>query len=227
MSKMKKEPIYSQEQVAKRYEASYENKYKRADYLEKKLLKKFLEQFGNTQHLLEVGCGTAHFTRWMESLGFECYGVDVSKVMLKEARKMWVQGRLLQCESSHLPFRTKSMDVVVYVTSLEFMSDLDAVLAEAERVAEKGLVIGLINKYSLSALRKMFQAKIGSNQFYLNARFYSIRDMKRRLNKNLKASKIIEWSTTVFAKVFGNLESSRFPFGSFLGIAVMLDDKHD
>jgi ubiquinone/menaquinone biosynthesis C-methylase UbiE len=224
---MKDESIRVQEQAAKKLEASYENKYKRAEVLEKRLLRKLLEQFGNAQRLLEVGCGTAHFTRWMESLGFECYGVDISKVMLREAQKMWVHSRLVQCESSHLPFAAKSVDVVAYVTSLEFMPDLDAVFAEAERVAKKGLVIGLMNKYSLSTLRKMSQAKIGNSQHYRNARFYSIRDMRRRLSKNLKAYKVIDWSTTVFAKVFGDLESSRFPFGSFLGIAVKLDDIHD
>jgi ubiquinone/menaquinone biosynthesis C-methylase UbiE len=227
MSKMNEKSIYSREQAAKRYEASYENKYKRADALEKKLLKKLLEQFGNAQLLLEVGCGTAHFTKWMASLGFECCGVDISKFMLKEARKMWIQGCLLQCESSHLPFRTKSMDVVVYITSLEFMPDIDAVLTEAGRVAKKGMVIGLMNKWSLSTLRKMLQARKGSNQFYRNASFYSIRDIKRILNKKLKEHKITNWRTTVFPRGFGNLESSCFPFGAFLGIAVKLDERHD
>jgi ubiquinone/menaquinone biosynthesis C-methylase UbiE len=227
MSKMNEKSVYSQEQAVKRYEASYESKYKRADALEKKLLKKLLEQFGDAQRLLEVGCGTAHFTKWMESLGFECYGVDISMFMLKEARKIWIQGCLLQCESSHLPFRTKSMDIVVYVTSLEFMPDLDTVLTEAGRVAKKGLVIGLINKWSLPTLRKMLQAKGGRNQFYRNTSFYSICDVKRRLNKALKGQKVINWATTVFPRMFGNLESSRVPFGAFLGIAVKLDNKYD
>jgi ubiquinone/menaquinone biosynthesis C-methylase UbiE len=227
MSKMNEKSVYSKEQAAKQYEASYESKYKRADALEKKLLKKLLEQFGDAQRLLEVGCGTAHFTRWMHSLGFECCGVDISMFMLKEARGMWVQGCLLQCESSHLPFRTKSMDVVVYVTSLEFMPDLETVLTEAGRVAKKGMVIGLMNKWSLPTLRKMRQAKGGSNQFYRNASFYSIRDMKRILSRNLKGCRITNWRTTVFPRIFGNLESSYFPFGAFLGIAVKLDDKYD
>jgi ubiquinone/menaquinone biosynthesis C-methylase UbiE len=227
MNKMNERSVSSQEQEAKRYEASYESRYKRADALEKKLLKKLLDPFVDAQRLLEVGCGTAHFTRWMESLGFECCGVDISIFMLKEAQGMWIQGCLLQCEASHLPFRTKSMDVVVYVTSLEFMPDLETVLTEAGRVAKKGMVIGLINKWSLHTLRKMLQAKGGSNQFYRNASFYSIRDMKRRLNKVLKGQKIINWRTTVFPRIFGNLESSCFPFGAFLGIAVKLDEKYD
>jgi ubiquinone/menaquinone biosynthesis C-methylase UbiE len=226
MSGMNEKSVYSQEQTAKQYEASYENKYKRADTLEKRLLKKLLEQFGDAQRLLEVGCGTAHFTRWMESLGFECCGVDISIFMLKEAQKMWIQGCLLQCEASHLPFRTKSMDVVVYVTSLEFMPDLVKVLTEAGRVAKKGMVIGLINKWSLPTLRKMLQTKRGRDQFYRNARFYSIRDMKRKLRQKLKGYSIKNWRTTVFPSIFGNLESSRFPFGAFLGIAVTLDDKN-
>ena len=58
---------FEQEQTAKEYEAYYETKYKRADLLEKKLLTKLFSQFPDAKNVLEVGCGTGHFTRWIES----------------------------------------------------------------------------------------------------------------------------------------------------------------
>jgi ubiquinone/menaquinone biosynthesis C-methylase UbiE len=227
MNKTTTNPIYLQEQTANEYESHYETKYKRADKLEKELLKKLLEQFENAKNLLEVGCGTAHFTRWMETLGLECYGVDVSKPMLKEAKKRWSQGRLLQCEANNLPFRTKSADIVAFVTSLEFIRDVDAALVEAARVAKKGIVIGLMNKHSLSAFRKRLQVKTGSNQFYQEARFYSGSEIRKKLEANIKGYRIVCLQTTVFPKAFGDIESKRLPFGAFLGIAVKLEAAYD
>jgi ubiquinone/menaquinone biosynthesis C-methylase UbiE len=228
MSEMQEKPWYLQEQIVKEYEAYYQTKYKRADVLEKRLLKKLLEQFNDIERLLEVGCGTGHFTRWMDSLGLECYGLDMSSLMLKEAKKLWIDGRLLKGESSHLPFRSKSFDVVMYVTSLEYMPYVTAVFTEAMRIARKGIIIGLMNKWSPPTIRRIIQVRMGRNPYYRNANFYSISDMKRILGKTLpKGYDIVYWNTTVFPRVFGSMVSSLFPFGSFLGIAVKLEDTCD
>jgi ubiquinone/menaquinone biosynthesis C-methylase UbiE len=224
---MQEKPWYLQEQIVKEYEAYYQSKYKRADALEKRLLRRLLEQFEDIKTLLEVGCGTGHFTRWMESLGLECYGLDMSSLMLKEARQLWIDGRLLQGESSHLPFRSKSFDVITYVASLEYMPNIAAVLAEAIRVTKKGIIIGLMNKWSLPTLRRMFQVRMGRNPYYRNANFYSISDIKRIFGETFKKHDIAYWNTTAFPRVFGNMESTLLPFGSFLGIAIKLDDTHD
>ena len=81
---------FEYEQSVKHYEAYYETKYKRADILEKSLLTKLFSNFSQVQTVLEIGCGTGHFLRWMElTLGFKCYGVDVSKGMLADAKRRW------------------------------------------------------------------------------------------------------------------------------------------
>ena len=228
MSKMQEKAWYLQERAVQNYEAYYQTKYKRADVLEKKLLKKLLEQIGDTQKLLEVGCGTGHFTRWMETLGIECYGLDLSHLMLKEARRLWVHGPLVQGESSHLPFKAKSFDIVTFIACLEYMHDIVAVFSEAARVARKGIIIGLMNKWSPPTIRRIVQAKVGKNPYYENAKFYSISDIKQILRDTFgDKCAIVYWSTTVFARIFGNTESALLPFGSFLGIAVKLGDAVD
>jgi ubiquinone/menaquinone biosynthesis C-methylase UbiE len=147
--------------------------------------------------------------------------------MLKEAKKLWKEGRLMRGESCSLPFPSKSIDIVAYITSLEFMPNIRAALLEADRIARKGVIIGLINKWSFSAIRRMLQRRLGRNQYYMNARFYSISDIKRVLAKSSGKLEIVYWKTTLFPRIFGNFESSIFPFGSFLGIAVRLNDTHD
>ncbi|HXX88095.1 MAG TPA: class I SAM-dependent methyltransferase [Candidatus Acidoferrum sp.] len=225
---MQEEPWYLQETIVKEYEAYYQTKYKRADVLEKKLLTELLNQFGDIKKVLEVGCGTSHFTRWMESLGLECYGLDLSHLMLEQARKLWPNGRLIQGESHSLPFRSGSFDVVAFIASLEYMPNIGIVFEEAARVARKGLVIGLMNKWSPSTIRRIAQAKIGNNPFYKNVKFYSILDIERILRETFQNRYSVDyWSTTVFPKVLGGKESSFFPFGSYLGLAVRLRGAYD
>jgi ubiquinone/menaquinone biosynthesis C-methylase UbiE len=228
MIEMQKEAWYFQEETVKNYECFYQTKYKRADRLEKKLLTKLLGKIGHAEKLLEIGCGTGHFTRWLDSMELECYGLDLSHLMLREAKKLWPNGSLLQGESSHLPFKDKSFDVVAFIACLEYMPDIAKVVNEAARVSRKGIIIGIMNKWSLSTMRRIIQVKIGKNPYYKNVRFYSIFDMKHVLEETLHDRyAICFWSTAVFPKFFGDTESAFLPFGAFLGIAVKLGENVD
>ena len=221
---MQRDAWYFQEDVVKAYESWYLGKYKRADILEKALLKKLLDSLGYIGSLLEVGCGTAHFTRWFESLGLECHGLDLSGLMLKEAKNLWPNSPLLLGESSFLPFKDHSFDVVVFVACMEYMPDPVKVISEALRVARKGIVLGLMNKWSLPTVRRIVQVKMGKNPYYKDAKFYSVIDMKRIFKNALgDGYTVTRWSTTVFPRILGDLESSLVPFGAFLGIAAKLE----
>jgi ubiquinone/menaquinone biosynthesis C-methylase UbiE len=228
MIEMQKDAWYFQEETVKNYEYFYQTKYKRADRLEKNLLTKLLDTLGHAEKLLEVGCGTGHFTRWIDSMGLESYGLDLSHLMLGEARKLWPNGALLRGESIHLPFKDKSFDVVAFITCLEYMPNIAKVVNEATRVSRKGVIIGLMNKWSLPTMRRIIQIKMGKNPYYKNVRFYSIFDIQHVLKEVLNDRyTICFWSTTVFPKIFGDGESALLPFGAFLGIAVKLDEKRD
>jgi ubiquinone/menaquinone biosynthesis C-methylase UbiE len=220
---------FGQEKTAKKYEEYYETKYKKADLLEKKLIKQLFAQFTNAKNVLEVGCGTGHFTRWIESsLALEAVGVDKSKPMIKEAKRIWPQGALLQAEGTRLPFKDKSVDVVVFITSLEFIEDEAGAIKEAARVAKLGINLGLMNKNSLSALRKRLHGATLKDSFYRQAKFYSATDIERILENVLpKEHGIVFCSTTVFPRPFSRRESSIFPFGSLLGVAVKLGGVHE
>jgi ubiquinone/menaquinone biosynthesis C-methylase UbiE len=228
MIEMHKEAWYCQEDTVKNYERFYKTKYKRADQLEKKMLKKLLDKLDHSEKLLEIGCGTGHFTRWLSSRGLECYGLDLSRLMLKEAKKLWPNGMLLQGDSGGLPFKDKAFDVVAFITCLEYMPDIVKTVSEAARVSRKGIIIGLMNKWSLPTMRRIIQNKMGTNPYYSNVKFYSISDMKQVLKKALHDNyTICLWSTTAFPKIFGDTESKLLPFGAFLGVAVKLGENVD
>lgn len=59
------------------YEAWYETSGRRADRLEKALLGRLLADFPQARTLLEVGCGTGHFTRWCDEQGWRAIGLDL------------------------------------------------------------------------------------------------------------------------------------------------------
>ncbi len=220
---MQKDAWYFQEDIVKTYESYYQTTYRRADRLEKALLRKLLATLGPAESLLEVGCGTAHFTRWFESLGLECYGLDLSDLMLKEAHRLRLTGTLLRGESSFLPFRDNSFDIVAFIACMIYMPDPVKVIREAARVTRKGILFGSINKWSLPTLRRIIQVKMGKNPYYKNAKFYSILDMKRMLKDALGDGYTIPyWNTVVFPKSLGDTKSALFPFGAFLGIAAKL-----
>jgi len=220
---MQRDAWYFREEIVKTYESWYEGKYRRADKLEKSLLKELLDTLPHAESLLEVGCGTAHFTRWFESLGLECYGLDVSYLMLKEAEKLWSNKSLLWGESTHLPFKDDSFDIVAFIACMEYMPNPAKVLREASRVARMGIILGLMNKWSLPTLRRIIQVKMKRNPYYKDAKFYSVLAIKQILKDALTdAYDIPYWSTTVFPRILGNVESSLIPFGAFLGMAVKL-----
>jgi len=220
---MQRDAWYFREEIVKTYESWYEGKYKRADKLEKALLRKLLNTLPHAESLLEVGCGTAHFTRWFESLGLECYGLDLSHLMLKEAKNLWPNKTLLRGESAHLPFKDGAFDIVSFIACMEYMPNPAKVLSEAARVARKGIILGLMNKWSLPTIRRIIQVKMGKNPYYRGAKFYSALSIKEILKEGLKDTyNIPHWSTTVFPKILGNAESSFIPFGAFLGVAVKL-----
>ncbi len=212
-------PWYLQENIVKSYESWYEGKGKRADVLEKQLLKELVDYVGPVNTMLEVGVGTAHFTRWFESFGVQCVGLDFSPLMLKEAKKLW-KGHLIRGDAHYLPFREKIFDLVTFITCMEYMLSPTDVLKEASRVAGNGILWGIMNKWSLPTLRRKLQVMLGRNPFYSNARFYSITDAKNFMRKALdRINYSVKWSTTVYPRIL-LVKRSKFPFGAFLGVAV-------
>ncbi len=218
-----KEEWFWNEKIVGSYESWYEGKGKRADRLEKGVLAFLLQNFNQAESLLEVGCGTSHFTRYFESLGLKCTGYDLSPKMLDIARKLW-QGDLTRGDSARLPFRDSSFDLIAFITCLEFMPRPLEVLKEASRVARQGIIIGLMNRYGISTIRRTVQVWFGKNPFYKHAHFYSLGEIKSLLKKVIDDDLQIVWKATVLPKPFGD-RVTRIPLGDFLAMAIRLNKK--
>ncbi|MCR4406863.1 MAG: methyltransferase domain-containing protein [Anaerolineae bacterium] len=197
------------------YEAWYETSGRRADRLEKALLKRLLAGFSWARTLLEVGCGPGHFTRWFGEQGLQATGLDLSPPMLAEAARLgnlpYVQGDALA-----LPFRDGAFDLVALITTLEFVPDPIQALAEATRVARHGLILGVLNRQSLLAWRR----KRSGEALWQMARFFTPTELVCLVQRAAAGKWVkIVWRTTLWPVWPGELP---LPWGGFIGMAVKL-----
>jgi SAM-dependent methyltransferase len=98
--------------------------------------------------LLDVGCGTGHFSRRFAAAGLRVTGLDPDPAMLDYARGLGGVSYLLGTGTA-LPFDDNAYDCVTAVTSLCFIADASGALREKWRVARQAVLLGLLNRNSL------------------------------------------------------------------------------
>ena len=126
------------ERAAAHYEAWYETPNgQQVDKLEKALLGQLLRVFSQADNVLEIGCGTGHFARWLSGDGLLAVGVDLSAAMLAEARVLGGVP-LVRGDAQRLSFVDGAFDLTVLITTLEFLGQPRDALVEALRVSRQG-----------------------------------------------------------------------------------------
>jgi SAM-dependent methyltransferase len=100
--------------------------------------------------ILEIGCGTGLFLETLYQMGLDVTGMDKSPEMIAAARQRFGNRAELQVgNGEHMPYSDNEFDYALLWSVLEFSGEPEAMLAEAARVAERGLLIGFLNKNSL------------------------------------------------------------------------------
>lgn len=215
------------EEVAAHYEAWYETEEgRRADALEKTSLQRLLDRVPGARSVLEVGCGTGHFTRWIEEQGLSAVGLDLSTAMLLEA-ETGNQVPYVQADAHHLPFADNTFDLTAFVTTLEFLEAPQQALAEAIRVASRGLLLGVLNRWSVLALRRRL-AGLFRPTVYKEAHFYSVGELRQLLHAATAEARNdgdgegwrIIWHTTLFPR-WMPWERAEVPWGRFIAMALL------
>ena len=201
--------------VVASYEAWYKTAGRRADRLEKALLMQLIAGFPHAQTILEIGCGTGHFSGWFGELGFRAVGLDLSLAMLTEAvrlgRAPYVRGDAL-----NLPFARQTFDLAALVTTLEFLHDPAQALAEGLRVARDGLILGALNRQSLLGR----QLKGDGGPMWEAARFFTPAELVQLVQRAVAGRRVeIIWRTTLWPVWPRELP---LPWGGFIGLAVQM-----
>ncbi len=208
-------------QKAKRYEAWFTTPFgQRVDRVEKEILQGLLADFGECDSLLEVGCGTGHFTDWFASLRLSVMGLDRLPSMLTFARGRQPDLPFVLADATRLPFGDAPFDIVALLTVLEFLDAPEPALREACRVARYGLILGVLNRLSPIALwRKLRRAAA-----YRRARFFSPGQLERLLRISLGYRSInIRWQTGLYPTHWLD-QCTSLPFGAFAGLSVRFEE---
>jgi ubiquinone/menaquinone biosynthesis C-methylase UbiE len=135
-------------------------------------------QAGET--VLDVGCGTGHFTRlFAERAGVRIVGLDPELDWLRYARSHaragedYVAGR-----AERLPFRDRTFDCAIAVASLCFIRDQDAALREIVRVSRRRIALGLLNRASILYFQK---GRHGGAGAYRGAHWHTASEIRAQL----------------------------------------------
>ena len=119
------------------------------DRMEKKALSYAFREVQKDSKILEVGCGTGRFLKFLENSGYtNLYGVDQAEEMLKVAGKK-CHATLQRGDAYVLPFKNNSFDVVFAFRVLSHLEKPENAINEMLRVGDI-IIFDLLNRYSLS-----------------------------------------------------------------------------
>jgi ubiquinone/menaquinone biosynthesis C-methylase UbiE len=215
------------EQAASRYEAWYATpRGQRADEAERALLTRLLGGFPTAHRVLEVGCGTGHFTAWLTGQGWEVVALDRAPAMLAEVRRSRPDIPVVLGDARGLPVRESAVDLVVFITTLEFLSEPTMALAEAVRVARQGLLVVALNRWSLGGLSRRWGAQ-ARQPLLSQARDTSVVSL-RAMVKAAVGPRLqeIQWVSTLFPDGLWRFQAP-IPLGEVIGMAARMTGKEE
>jgi len=166
--------VFDFDAMADSYDEWYETRLGRMyDALEKKAVAGMLPNPRSGDRLLDVGCGTGHWSAFFSLQGFRVTGVDVSPRMIAVAREKRIPNARFEIADAHAPpFEDGQFGVVAAVTTLEFVSDAEAVVREMARCARRPggvILVGALNALAGVNIRR----KAEGQPPYAHARFFS------------------------------------------------------
>ena len=120
---------------------------------------------------LEVGTGSGKFSVPLDIK----IGVEPSWVMAQRAKGFGI--KVVKAVAEGLPFKGKSLDFVLLVTTICFLDDVLKGFMEAKRVLKDGgfVLVGFVDRES--ELGKTYLKRRDESKFYKEATFYSARNV--------------------------------------------------
>lgn len=171
----------------------------------------------------EVGCGTGHFTAWLASQGWQTVGLERAPAMLVDMRRRLPHISAVLGDAHQRPFRAGAVDVVVFVTALEFLEEPAQALAEAVRVARQGVVVLSLNRWSLGGLSRRWGAQ-AKRPLLGQAHDYSVGELRATVRQAAGPRlQHMRWASTLFPDGLWR-PRARLPTGDVLGLAAVIGD---
>jgi SAM-dependent methyltransferase len=170
--------------------------------------------------LLDVGCGTGHFSRRFAAAGLRVAGLDPDPAMLEHARGLGGGVSYLLGTGTELSFGDNAYDYVTAVTSLCFIADPERALREMWRVARRAVLLGLLNRRSVLYRQKRDRGA------YRGARWDTSAEARRWALALEPAPQIMSRSAifmpggSAFARAAETVLPSVLPWGAFQAVVL-------
>lgn len=98
--------------------------------------------------IVDLGCGTGLTVELLQDqLGFRATGVDISAILIRQAKRRRPEIPLFQATAACLPFDDASVDGILAECALSEFGDPEAIWAEMRRVLVPGGKIGIADLY--------------------------------------------------------------------------------
>ncbi len=142
MSSAKQEKIQRHyDEVAERYDHHYDRSRGRCYHTH--LSRHLIEMLPETGNLLDIGCGTGLFVERYRAEGGSAIGIDISRGMIRQARRRCTQTDFIVGTGEVLPFSDASFDAIASLLAFSYMKDPQGMLSEAYRVLKPGGTIAI------------------------------------------------------------------------------------
>jgi ubiquinone/menaquinone biosynthesis C-methylase UbiE len=210
------------EAAAPTYDAWYASpRGQRVVGAERALLDGLLAPFPGAIRALDVGCGTGVFTAWLAARGGSVVGLDRAPAMLAALRRRHPRLPALLGDAHQLPFPAGAFDVAVFVATLEFLDRPDEALTEAVRVARYGVVLVVLNRWSLGGLSRRWGPQ-ARRPFLGAAHDYAVPAVVRLLRQAAgRRLARLRWTSTLFPDGLWRVRAP-VPLGDVLGVVGVL-----
>lgn len=160
-----------------KYPFKYDNWFNENEFAYKSELLALKAQIPKCKNSVEIGVGSGRFAvPFGINLGVE---PSVKMRMLSKKRKI----DLIDSIAEKLPFKRSVFDLVLMVTTICFVDDIETSFKEIFRVLKKEgiFVIGFIDRESI--IGKSYEQNKKSSVFYNIANFYAVEDVVTVLKK--------------------------------------------
>jgi ubiquinone/menaquinone biosynthesis C-methylase UbiE len=169
--------LFDFEPMAREYDRWYKTPTgQNHDRVQKEDVRCLLQPAPTGERLLDVGCGTGHWSSFFAELGYQVTGIDISAKMIEVARAAAPECSFRVADACQLPFSDASFDVVASMATMEFIPDPANAIREIVRCAKPGgiLLIGTLNRLAALNRRRLSEGK----QPYASAHLFSPSELR-------------------------------------------------
>lgn len=160
-----------------KYSEKYEDWFEKNKFVYGSEIQAIKELFPKVKKSIEIGVGSGKFA---VPLGIKT-GVDPSPRMRNIAQQRGI--KVIDAIAEELPFKDSQFELVLMVTTICFVDNLNLTFREAYRILKLGgyLIIGFVDKDS--SLGKLYQQHKEESLFYKIATFYSTKEVVCNLSR--------------------------------------------